>query len=417
MNKKKISTSNKKILIASSGQPCGNPRMVKEAICLSHEGFVVTVIYCPLSTWGDEFDRQLFNENPQINWIRIGAHPMNNRLHFIFTRIRRKFWEWIYRFFGNKFHAALKSSVLYCQELEKEANKHKADLYIGHNLGSIRAVIGAAQKFNAKLSFDFEDFHRGEDHETSLHWKRTREIEDEFVPQLSYATAASPLIGEAYYKNYNNLLLQSVLNVFPKSNRRTFVVSKTKRLYLFWFSQTIGLGRGLEFMIEACANVKPQPQLTLLGNCTEEVENELIKIATDSRLDLECLKFKGVVSEYELGEIAAKHHIGLCTEDAKTLNRNLCLTNKIFTYMLGKNVLLLSNTNAQKAFWEVNQDIGQIIELGNPEQIRAVLQMYQDDRDLLEKHRIESLRLAQEKYNWESESKKLIDFYQEFLVL
>jgi hypothetical protein len=407
----------KKIVIVSSGQPCGNPRMVKEAITLKNLFFEVSVIYCPMSTWGDEFDKKIFDENPEIVWKTVGAHPIKNRTIYFFTRLRRKFWESIYAFIGDVCNASIKSSVLYSQELGKEAMKHKADLYIGHNLGSIDAITKAARMHNAKCSFDFEDFHRGEEPKETLHWYRTKLIEDKYVVKLDAATAASPLISNAYQKYYPKLPFKTILNVFPFYYNKDFISSRTDRLKLFWFSQTVGKGRGLENLIMASARVIPQPSITLLGNCSLDIQIEFNSLAKEEGFDLRLLYFKSVMPEASLISEASQHHIGICSEDKSTMNRDLCLTNKIFTFMLGKNALLLSKTKAQIKFHKENNGIGMLYDLNDVNEITECLQTYQDKRELLNVHRSNSFRKAKDQFNWENESEKLSSYYKDLLEL
>ena len=403
-----------KILILTTGQISAQPRTVKQAISLSNR-FEVTVIYCPASPWCDNFDQKVFEENPQISWIKVGAHPIKNRFIYLLARLRRKIWETVYLLFGDVCNSAIKSSVLYSQELEKEAMKHISDLYIGHNLGTIYAIIKAAKKHNSKSSFDFEDFHRGEDLKESFHWNRTKLIEDKFVLQLNGATTASPLISKAYQKCYPELSFQTILNVFPYRDEKVFVNSQTERLKLFWFSQTIGKGRGLESLIKASARVIPQPSLTLLGNCSEHVKKEFISLAIGEDFDLKLLSFKPVLPEVSLIYEATQHHIGICSEDPVTINRDLCLTNKIFTYMLGKNALLLSKTMAQIEFYEENSGVGTLYNLNDLNEIAKSLQVYQNNRELLNFHRSNSFQKAKEQYNWENESEKLILYFKDLM--
>jgi hypothetical protein len=406
---------NKKIIIATSGQPCGNPRMVKEAIALYKAKYEVTVLYCPLSPWGDDFDEQLFNENRGISWIQVGAHPYKSPTLYFFVRMRKKIWGIIYQMFGNVAHSAMKSSVLYSQELEKEVLIHQADLYVGHNLGSLKAILKAAKKHGAKASFDFEDYHRGEDVEGSVHWNKVKNIEDQYLPFLNHATAAAPLITVAYKGTYPHLKISTILNVFPCIELYSFVDSTANRLRLYWFSQTVGKGRGLESIIEAVAQVTPPPEITLLGNCTEQIKQYFISFALEKGFDKRLLHFKPVVSERELFFEASKHHIGICSEDPKTTNHQYCLANKIFTYMMAKNALILSNTKAQSLFLAENGGIGQVYPIPTLENIRKIIQMYQDDRSLLEKHRTNSLKSACSSMNWESESLKLTNHYEKIL--
>ncbi|MEJ7610055.1 MAG: hypothetical protein WKF88_02635 [Ferruginibacter sp.] len=144
---------NKRIVIISSGQPSANPRAVKEALALHKEGYAVKFIYCPLSPWADRFDEKLFSVHPGITWIRVGYHPLKQKWSYRFARLRKKILALAGR--------SARNYALFSQELKNEACKHKADLYIGHNLGAIEATVTAAGKFNGKAGFDAEDFHRG----------------------------------------------------------------------------------------------------------------------------------------------------------------------------------------------------------------------------------------------------------------
>ena len=72
---------------------------------------------------------------------------------------------------------------------------NKADLYIGHNLGSLTAIVKASKKYNAKSVFDFEDFHRGELEQNSLNTSMIIKVEDRYIPNVTSISAASPAIG------------------------------------------------------------------------------------------------------------------------------------------------------------------------------------------------------------------------------
>ncbi|HMO34124.1 MAG TPA: hypothetical protein PKE07_14105, partial [Lacibacter sp.] len=240
------------VVLVSSGQPSANPRLVKEAVALSGRGFRVTVIYCPLSPWVDEYDAKLFAAHAGIQWVQAGAHPHRNPILYRLARLRQKFFTIVYQRIGNLFNSAVKSHVLFSQELRAAAVKHPAALYIGHNLGSFPAIVYASRVHRAKLAFDFEDFHRGEDMPGSLHWKRAQEIEDGYVSSLSYATAAAPLIAGEYRKLYPQLTCYTINNCFPLSYSGQLPQQLPEApLRLFWFSQFIGAGRGLETILAA----------------------------------------------------------------------------------------------------------------------------------------------------------------------
>lgn len=188
----------KRIVLVSSGQPSANPRLVKEATALNEAGYSTTVIYCPLSPWADESDKRLMKQYPSIEWIAAGVHPNHQPWQYKWVRLRQKIYQYLFRFFPSNVKFAIRSNVLFSQELQRQALSREADLYIGHNIGALSAVTAAARRYQRKASFDFEDYHRGEDKEGSVHWRKIKLIEDYYVPILSAATAASPLIAEAY---------------------------------------------------------------------------------------------------------------------------------------------------------------------------------------------------------------------------
>lgn len=147
----------KKIVLISSGQPSANPRLVKEALALVRD-YLVTVIYCPLSPWADAYDKKLFQQYPEIEWVRVGYHPIEEKRKYFLVRLRQKIYQKLSSVLPANAIVAIRSMVFYSQELTATAKLFPADVYIGHNLGALPAVITAAKINNAKAAFDFEDY-------------------------------------------------------------------------------------------------------------------------------------------------------------------------------------------------------------------------------------------------------------------
>lgn len=394
-----------KVMLISSGQPSANPRLVKEAVSLFYNGYQVKVIYCPLSPWADEFDQELFAKYDSIEWIQAGTHPVKEKRSYFFARLRVKFFDLMFRLFGQRFDADIKSLVLYGQELIQIAKKNKADLYIGHNLGALPAVVKAAKFYGAKAGFDFEDFHRGEAEEGSPEMMKTRMIEEKYVAMLDYFSAASPLIEKAYNQLFPAIPSLTINNCFPSA----YAVSEIKEpdsrvLKLFWFSQTIGKKRGLEIVLQAMSLLEKNiVTLTLLGNCTVEMKMYFTALTQQLNLAPEQLIFVSPVKEGELVEIAAAHHIGIATELPHIANRELCLTNKLFIYLLAGNAILFSNTKAQEHFFNNYPTVGSLFDAENVQALKKVLENYILNPHLLHAQRKQALKLGKEKMNWDEE--------------
>ena len=400
-------------MLISSGQPSANPRAVKEALLLSQKNFDVTFIYCPLSPWADEFDKQLFAENASITWISTGYHPLKNKIGYLFARLRKKYWEFIKKYAQNKFDNNIKSSVLFSQELLQEALKHKADLYIGHNLGAIAAVVKAAKKYKAKAGFDAEDFHRGEFRDVDIQKKITASIENKYFPLLDYCTVASPLIGEAYKRIFPDKAFTVINNVFSKKYlREGKSIIEKKSMDLFWFSQFIGPKRGLETVLLALNECKDlEIKLHLLGNINETYKTFILETVNDKTKII----FLPPTSSEEIFTIGSQFDIGLATELPETPNREYCLTNKIFTYLLSGNAILFSDTKAQSKFFNSYSGSGLLYESENVFELAAKFKQLYNDRLLLHKMKENALALAQNELNWEKEGETFIDLVKNTL--
>ncbi len=402
-----------KICIVSSGQPSSNPRIVKEAQCIALRGHEVSVVYSQISNWATNLDKDFVALKSEINWICVNEGKIQNPINFFKIRIRKKIWEIIYLFFGDVFNSDIKSSVLFSQDLVKAAIKVQADLYIGHNLGALPAIIIASKHYNAKASFDFEDFHRGEYNAGDTKSQKVKQIEDKYVPLLDYATCASPLIEGEYKKLYPFLKTTTINNCFPyfykDKNKR--LRSRNEEIKLFWFSQNIGKERGLEDVIRAIGLVNDNRiKLTLLGNSSDYLKKYFNNISIESELSSDQLVFLDPVPEKELVKIGMQHHIGIASEILLQENRNYCLTNKIFIYLLAENAILFSNTKAQKEFLNQQPEIGFLYNQGRVEEIADYLKTYIQQPTVLENQRNKSGQLGRD-LNWEKESLKLLDFY------
>lgn len=398
------------IVFVTSAQPSANPRLLKEAKSLQHTGYLVSVIWCPISPWADKFDQQLFNEFPSIKWIKAGYHAKTEPIGYWYARIRQKIWLFIYKLIGNHFDAAIKSLVLYSQELTYLALQQKAVLYIGHNLGALPALFIASKKYKAKSIFDFEDYHRGESYENSLETKRVIDVENNYIPLVSSITTASSSISNAYKKIFPDKLITTINNCFSlKYATESVIKIPQSPLKLFWFSQYIGKKRGLENIIQAMSFFPSNDiKLTLLGTSTNEIQNYLYDIIDNYNLSREQIIFLSPVSEKKIVQIASEHHIGLASEYSHNTNRDLCLTNKIFTYLLAGNALILSDTYAQKSFLSENPGIGSLYEQNSVKELTSVLKSYLGDSELLMFHRQNALELAKVKYNWDIEQHQFI---------
>ena len=391
------------IVLITSGQPSTNPRAVKEATALINAGYEVTFIYSFWVSWALTFDEEIIKDNPGVKWCRAGETPVSNKFRYYFSRIRHKCFRILNKHFSGNVFISQHSATRYFINLYKLAIDCKADLYIAHTLGALPVAALAAKKNNAKYAFDAEDYHRGQEIHDSIEHIRTIILEDKYLPGACYITASSPLIADLYCKHYNRTVTV-INNVFSKKYLAETIKTPSKPIKLFWFSQTIGEGRGLEDIIQA---LKEMPvgdfTLTLMGKHNEALKNYFIDLGKNGKKNVD-IRFIDPVSSDEIFSIASKHDIGLALETGKDENNSIALSNKIFTYLLSANAIIFSNTSAQKEFYEANNKIGSIYESGNIKMLLNVLDYLRNNPDSLKLMKMNAQIAAASKYNWEMEN-------------
>lgn len=400
-----------KVLLVSSGQPSLNPRLVKEADTLACNGYDVTVIYAYWNAWGTKLDIDLI-AGKKWKAIRAGGDPVVNPFIYFLSRLLFKASYWLVRLTNTTLLARLAISRS-CLFLEYEAAKHQADIYIGHNLGALSAVVKAGKKYGKPCGFDAEDFHRNEviDDVNNLDARLKTIVEDKYIPQLQYLSVSSPLIGELYKKLYPAVKQLILLNTFPKINFKPFTQTPGNALKLFWFSQTVGFNRGIEQITEVLQYLKEEKfELHLLGdadnNTREFFAGKLI--GTNSTIH-----FYPPIPPDNLFSFAAKFDIGVASENNKPLNRDICLTNKIFTYLQVGLPVLASDTQAQTQFMQRYRVAGKIYQNNNLASLTDALVYYKNNIDALKNDRQHNYQLGQSVINWDTEAKKFLSLIEQ----
>ncbi|WP_199141651.1 hypothetical protein [Pedobacter sp. ASV12] len=395
----------KSIVIITSGQPATNPRLVKEADTLVEAGYEVKVIYQYRDEWAAHLDKQLL---VQKKWeaICVGGTPVSDKWLYLLTRLHHKIAQLFLKRLGFKSLAALGRCT---PLLIKKAKKTKANLYIAHNLAALPVAVKAAKTNQAMAGFDAEDFHRYEetDNDSDPLVKLKIAVEDQYIPQLDYLTVASPLIGEAYTKLYPQVKNTTILNTFGIQQLAAKKTKSEQVLKLFWFSQTIGANRGLESVIEAMGLAKPcRLQLHLLGAYQEATQAYFDQIAVQHSLTEGAIVYHHPIPEQELFSFAQQFDIGLATEIGYPKNRDICLTNKIFTYVQAGLCIVASNTTAQQQLMSAYPGMG--LTFGSAKELAAMFATYANNPVLLRTHQQQALKYAHETLNWEEEQKKFL---------
>lgn len=413
----------KKICLITPSHIASNPRLVKEAQALAANGYAVHLIFTQYVDYLVDFDFTILNNNPNWTYNFLNQTSKNVR-----TRLKNYALAAIQKICLMLLLSPKKSDLVialavnryfFCQL--KKAIKVKADLYIAHNLAALPVAVFAAKKLKVKYGFDAEDFHRNEVSDDPKHTDVQLKtiVENTFLPKTDYLTASSPSITRLYQRLFPSKKVITVLNAFPvvKEVQLPFI-KPNEPLKLFWFSQTIGLNRGLQDVFSALKLLEnEQIELHLLGFLADKTSIELQNLLAQLQFkNKPAIIFHPPVNADQLPVFAAQFNIGLATENSIPLNRDICLTNKVFTYLQAGLAVIASDTTAQKQFINENPNLGFCYEKGNAAKLAAFLKHLIDEPELLLQTKREAYFAARTTLNWETESTKFLKVVEETLT-
>ena len=402
-----------RVLFVTTHSLATNPRLVKELRSTVALGHTVAVIMFVFDNWSKPINDHLLDEfRGKVEFVSLPGSRQSKGswlLSTLFYAVSKLMIGTGSRdpYFLSLF--ANKRSYLLFRSLRKY--KKKADLVIAHNTGSFAPAAEYARKNNVKLGLDIEDYHPGET--TDQHAsQRVVDLMKSTLSQANFITAASPLI----LKETNDLqsdfkgACTVINNVFSKRQQPAFKHISEQPLKVIWFSQTVGLNRGIQDALRAMNLVKGfSISLTIIGDYSAETRAVLEQILEEGR---HSIHFCAPLPEPELIEVCSKHHIGLALEPGFSLNNSLALSNKLFTYILSGNVIVASDTQAQSNFLKSYPNIGSVYPIGDYHALSRIFLSYLTQPQTMDETRKAAYALAEHKLNWEHESQKFIELYQ-----
>lgn len=405
--------SPKSVLFLTTSSLATNPRLVKEvrsAIALGHR---VTVMSFAFSNWSKGLNDLLLQElGKEVSLITLPGDRQNKAL-WLCSTILHQLAYLLFSLFRNNLYVlsvyASKRSTLLMWALKRKLPEF--DLVIAHNPGAFVPSFTYAQKKGIMLGVDVEDYHPAETEDPVL-MQRLQRMMRHVLAKANVITAASPLILEQCLTLVpETASCKAVINnVFSFRNQPVFTEMPEETLKLVWFSQSVGLDRGLQDVLKAMNKTETCPiQLTLVGHCTDNVKHQLQALMNGG---CHKLVFFPPMKEQDLMELCSRHHIGLALETGRPLNRDICLTNKLFTYLLAGNAIIATQTAAQGRFFQENPGIGEIYPVGDHTALSKIVDKLSKDHKQLHAMRRRAYELARTTYNWEMESKLFASLYK-----
>lgn len=394
----------KKILIVTNGPLCRNPRVFKEATTLGHAGYDVTVLTLRNHAPSEIFDLKLIEGAP-FRRVTVDLIP-----NFTASRARvflRRLRHWTARKLARHFGVQSIQSLGPASTLLREARRHPADLTIVHN--EIAHWVGTQLLNEGRMvAADFEDWHSEDLLPADRQYRPLtllRRLEHTLLHCTSFTTTTSHALSNALHARYGGRLPEVLTNSFPLQSG--FKRSATAGWpTFFWFSQTLGPGRGLEPFLAAWTRMQQRSQLVLLGESASSFASELlasIPVELHSQV-----KFLGLVPGNELPGLIAQHDIGLALEPASSGNNDLTISNKILQYLNAGLAVIATGTRGQQEVLAHAPAAGKLISLDDPSVLAKQLDEFIADQVQLKDAQRTARSLAESRYCWENEAPKLV---------
>jgi glycosyltransferase involved in cell wall biosynthesis len=312
------------------------------------------------------------------------------------------------------FRLATRAFARVHDELVSAALATSADFFYGGTTGGIAAACEAARRAGRPYALDLEDFFSGEPPQGSLDQKLAERIEREILPGARFLTASSEPIADAYRAKYG-VSAETIHNTFPLPPTPPDLESRNEgALRLYWFSQTIGPGRGLEEAIEAAGLSGIEAELHLRGSPAKSYDETLMSLSR-AKAPRVALTVHPPGAPDEMTTLSRAYDVGLSLEQPVSLNRPLCLTNKALVYLLAGLALVMTDTPGQRPLRQELGDRALVVPPGDVQALAEGLRRFANDRRYLQDCRRASWRAAATRWHWEhpEERGKLLRLFQQ----
>ena len=398
-----------RVTIVTSGHLSSCPRMLKSADALSADGFDVHVIATRHEPWATDTDLDVASRRSwtadTITYRRgaggstywwTGARYRAARAAASAIGPARAPLPLVSRAFG-RVHTELVRAIV----------ADPGDLIYGGTTGALAAVAEAAAQCGTPYALDLEDFHSGETTgaDAPLVDALAERVEHAVLPGAVFVTAASEAIAGAY-RDRDGLASTVVHNTFALPSRAPDPARlDPDRLRIYWFSQTIGPGRGLEDAVLALGRAGVAASLALRGRAQAGYFEAISSMAAAHAPRVELLHLPPAPPD-SMVELSGGYDIGLSLEQMTPTNRQLCLTNKAFTYILAGAAVVITDTPGQHA---LAADLGRgaaIVPPGDLDALAGVFARWAGDPAALACAKQTAWQAAARRWHWEHEAER-----------
>jgi glycosyltransferase involved in cell wall biosynthesis len=376
--------------------------MLKAADALVGAGYRVRVVSTKSTPWATSADAAV-RQTRQWDWTVVDYDCVTGRSLQLKTGARFRAMQAVANAIGPSrvpLGIAIRAYSRMHDELVRAVVAEPADLIYGGTTGALAAIAESAARLGVPYGVDFEDFHSGEHGgpDSALTNALANRIERHVIRRAAFTTAGSPMIADAYRVAHG---------VRPLPIHNTFSIvsdpgqpDSAGALRLYWFSQTLGQGRGLNEVVRAAGQVHEPIELHLRATPVPEYLVSLCRLQAAEAPQLRLVMHDASAPD-DMVKLAGPYDAGLSCEEPQVLNRRLNLANKIFTYLAAGTPVILSRTPAQAALESDLGDAAFGYGCGDVDGLARVLQRLASNASLRCASRRAAQAAAARRWHWE----------------
>lgn len=408
--------SRRRVCIVTPSYVSSTPRVVREADALSAAGYDVRVVF----TQGQlenvrAFDDALLKAKSWTHSVfKWSNQRTEERWAYFRTGLRHRLLQRAPSPIRARPGLVERAESRVYPELAALAGEEPADLFIGHYPAGLAAAASAAERYGARLGYDVEDLY-ADTFPPGPEWAAARErildIERRYVPACVQVTAVSGPVSVAFADRYGVAEPVVVHNCHAWADRDAIdglTLDRTSTaLSLFWFSQTVGLDRGLQDAIRAAGRLSAPLQIHVRGELSADVREALERTAVESGV-LASLTFHAPCPPTALLSRAAEHDVGLALEPGLWLNHRLTVSNKLFLYLTAGLAVAATDLPGQRGIVEQSPGAAVLYSPGDVDGLAGHLQYWCANPGSLRSAKAAALEAARTRWNAERESVRLV---------
>lgn len=393
----------RRITVVTSGHPSSCPRMVKAADAAHDAGFAVRLVSVDFADWAASLDAGVVSRR---NWewsrvrLRGAEHPLRSRWVSARQRTARalaatmspqRAWLQLAITAYARTHAELVNAILAAP----------FDLVYGGTVGALAATAEAARRANRPFGLDLEDYHLDESEEADAgltHALAGRVVRTSLCGARFVTTASVPMAQR--YERDCGVSPHVIHNVVPRPAAPLHREVPRGPLQLYWFSQTVGPGRGLEEIVAAVAAAGIEAALHLRGSRGEDFVQALRRDARDTGAHLSITLHPPAAAD-DMVALCREHMIGLALEQGAVVNRDVCVTNKVLTYLAAGMAVIATATSGHRFVADHAPAALACYPAGDIAALALMLRRWDSNREELARARAASWHAAETRFHWE----------------